>query len=62
MEATMTIFDAAGKMVKVIEGEYPAGYNEIVVDQKLLAKTGVMYYRLNAGEFTANKKMLAMQR
>ncbi|HLF63787.1 MAG TPA: T9SS type A sorting domain-containing protein, partial [Saprospiraceae bacterium] len=60
MDATVTVYDVTGKVVHVIEGSYAQGYNEIKVNRKDLAITGVMYYRLDANEFTATKKMVVI--
>jgi hypothetical protein len=71
MEVTMTVFDITGKVVKEVEGEYPAGYNEIRLKQKELQATGMLHYRLDArfcgdtdrqaGAFSATKKMLLIE-
>ncbi|HLF63041.1 MAG TPA: T9SS type A sorting domain-containing protein, partial [Saprospiraceae bacterium] len=60
MDATVTVYDVTGKVVRVIEGSYAQGYNEIRVNRKDLAVTGVMYYRLDANDFTATKKMVVI--
>jgi hypothetical protein len=60
MDATVTVYDVTGKVVRVIEGSYAAGYNEVKVNRKDLAATGVMYYRLDASDFTATKKMVVI--
>ncbi|HLF64062.1 MAG TPA: T9SS type A sorting domain-containing protein, partial [Saprospiraceae bacterium] len=60
MDATVTVYDVTGKVVRVIEGSYAQGYNEIKVNRKDLAVTGVMYYRLDASDFTATKKMVVI--
>jgi hypothetical protein len=60
MDATMTVYDVTGKVVRVVEGSYAAGYNEVKVSRKELGATGVMYYRLDANDFTATKKMVVI--
>jgi hypothetical protein len=60
MDATVTVYDVTGKVVHMIEGSYAQGYNEIKVNRKDLAATGVMYYRLDATDFTATKKMVVI--
>ena len=57
MEATIHLFDATGRVLRIIEGTYAQGYNEVSIssDEKL---NGLLYYRLNAGDFTATKKMM----
>jgi len=58
MEATMTVFDVTGKVVFSIEGDYAAGYNQVTISSNELSATGVLYYRLDADDFTATKKMV----
>ncbi len=60
MDATVTVYDVTGKVIRTIEGSYAQGYNEVKLNRKDLASTGVMYYRLDASEFTATKKMIAI--
>jgi hypothetical protein len=60
MDATVTVYDVTGKVVGLIEGSYAQGYNEVKVNRKDLAATGVMYYRLDASDFTATKKMVVI--
>ncbi|MDX1406992.1 MAG: T9SS type A sorting domain-containing protein, partial [Saprospiraceae bacterium] len=61
MDATLTMFDVTGKVVREVEGTYHAGYNEIRVKQDDLGTTGMIYYRLDAGDFTATKKMIIVK-
>jgi hypothetical protein len=58
MSATLTVYDVTGKVVKVQEGDYTAGYNQVTLSSKDLSATGVLYYRLDADNFTATKKMV----
>ena len=60
-EATLTIFDVAGKMVTKIDGDYAKGYNEIVVTRNQVNVAGVLYYELQSGDFTATKKMIVIE-
>lgn len=57
-QATLTVFDVTGKTVSVVKGQYNRGYNEITLKKSELNATGVMYYQLESGEFTATKKMI----
>ena len=61
MSATLTLYDATGKVVKVIERDYAAGYNQVRLSRKDLLSGGVYYYHLKAGEFTGSKKMIVTQ-
>ena len=58
MPATLTVFDLTGKVVYTLDGDYQAGYNEVTITKNQLSATGVMYYRLDADDFTATKKMV----
>ena len=69
MAAKLTVFDVMGRVLKVVEGEFAAGYNEILLNQGDLGTTGVLYYRLDAGDvsasgaadFSATKKMIILK-
>jgi len=58
---TLTIFDITGKVVYLRDHESVKGYNMIVVNSKELPSVGVMYYRLDAREYTATKKMIIIE-
>src|SRR5690606_2195121 len=58
---TLTIFDVTGKVMFVKEQESVKGYNTIQVMRKDVPGIGVMYYRLDAGEYTATKKMIVIE-
>jgi hypothetical protein len=60
-EATLTVFDVTGKVLKVVEQNFAKGYNRVEMTSKELPATGVMYYRLDAGEYTATKKMVIVK-
>ncbi|MEO5905750.1 MAG: T9SS type A sorting domain-containing protein, partial [Saprospiraceae bacterium] len=60
-DARLTIFDAVGKIVSVMEMNGKAGYNVFTVKASDLPATGVMYYKLESGEYSASKKMLLLQ-
>ena len=59
--AVLTIFDVAGKEVAKISGTYKAGYNTITLTEKEIPSIGVMYYRLESGEYSASKKMVMIK-
>ncbi len=56
--ATLTVFDVTGKTVSVMTETYNAGYNEITLTKNDLGTSGVLYYQLESGDFTATKKMI----
>ena len=55
-EAVISIMDVNGKVVRVIEGDFAAGFNNVRVNN--IESTGVFYYTLESGDFTATKKMI----
>jgi hypothetical protein len=55
------IHDAGGRLVKLIRGDYSAGRHHINVDQSQLNATGVLYYTLISGEYTATRKMIVLE-
>jgi hypothetical protein len=57
----LIIYDVTGKMVTSMEGDFSAGYNTFVLTSKEIPSAGVMYYRLESGEFTASKKMVLIR-
>ena len=60
-KATLSIFDVTGKVLVVKEQESVKGYNTISVSSKDIPSVGVLYYRLDASEYTATKKMIIIE-
>ena len=58
-EAVISIMDVNGKVVRVIEGDFAAGFNNVRVNN--IEATGVLYYTLESGDFTATKKMIIIE-
>ena len=58
-EAVISIMDVNGKVVRVIEGDFAAGFNNVIV--RNISTTGVLYYTLEADGFTATKKMIIIE-
>ncbi len=58
MSVTLTVYDMHGRVIRRIDGNYAQGFNEIVLKGKELKVAGAYYYRLNAGDFTASKKLI----
>jgi hypothetical protein len=56
--ATLTVFDAAGRVVFTQKGDFAKGYNAISLDRALMNTTGVLYYTLTNGTETATKQMI----
>jgi hypothetical protein len=60
--ATVTINDASGRVLRVIKGDYAAGYNTInVTKQDLQGATGVLSYTIEAGEHRATRQMIVVE-
>ena len=60
-DATMTVYDVTGKVITVVHGNYPEGYNTIELSKSDLGASGVLYYQLDSGDFTATKKMIIIE-
>lgn len=60
-KVTLTVFDVTGKVLAVKNQDAIAGYNTISLSRKDIPAVGVMYYRLDAGEYTATKKMILIE-
>ncbi len=59
MQVSLSVFDVTGKTVKVINIQGNKGYNMIELNKNEL-NTGVLYYALKAGQYTATKKMVVI--
>jgi hypothetical protein len=59
-KAKLTISDASGKVLKVVEGTFAKGYNEIPLTKTELNTTGIVFYRLETPTHTAARKMIIM--
>ncbi|MBK7425884.1 MAG: T9SS type A sorting domain-containing protein [Saprospiraceae bacterium] len=59
--ATITIYDMTGKVIRVIDNNFARGYNEVQVNSTELGTTpGVLYYELKTTYATATKKMVLL--
>ena len=60
-KAQLTVYDVTGKtiMTKSIDGS--KGLNEVTVNKNQLGATGVMFYQLVSGDFSATKKMVIVE-
>ncbi|NND05745.1 MAG: T9SS type A sorting domain-containing protein [Saprospiraceae bacterium] len=61
LSGTVTVYDVTGKVLKVVEGDYTKGYNEVTFKRADLNTTGVLYYQLDTEAFTATKKMIVIE-
>ncbi|MFQ5446304.1 MAG: cohesin domain-containing protein, partial [Saprospiraceae bacterium] len=58
--ATLTILDPAGRVLKLIEGNFTAGYHQVIVDRDDLPAKGILFYRLETPKHQAIRKMVLM--
>ena len=56
-EATLRLSDVQGRVLRVICGEYGAGYNQVRLRSEELP-SGVLQYTLTSGDFTATRRMV----
>jgi Secretion system C-terminal sorting domain/Dockerin type I domain/PKD-like domain len=60
--ATLSIYDVSGKLIKTLTADYNSGYQELMVSKEELGSSGVYYYRLDAGAYTATRKLVFVGR
>jgi len=58
---TLSVYDVTGKNVMVINEAGQAGYNTVTLSKKDLRVSGVLYYKLESGDYTATKKMVIIK-
>ena len=60
-KATLSVFDVTGKVVAVRVVDAAKGMNSEIFTREQLGATGVLYYTLESGDFTATKKMIIVE-
>ncbi len=60
-DVTITIYDATGKTFQTISGQYQAGKHNAVVKSDGLPASGVLYYKLVAGDFESVRSMIKVE-
>ncbi len=60
-ETTLTIMDISGRILWSEQREYPAGYNEIIIEKDAIPASGIMYYRLENSGYTQTRKMILIR-
>jgi hypothetical protein len=61
IQVSLKIYDVAGNEVaRLLDHRMQAGRHEIAFDAQALA-SGIYFYRLQAGKFTAEKKLLVLR-
>ena len=56
--AKLSVLDATGKVLKVIENRFSAGYHQVNVGRDELPATGVLFYQLETSTDRAVRKMV----
>ena len=59
-KATLTIYDVAGRTLKMIRNDFAKGYNTVSINRSDLGSTGLLYYRLETKNDIATKKMIVI--
>ncbi len=59
--ATLSIYDVTGKVLRTYSADFGKGYNEIVVNRAELSSAGMLYYKLETSEKIATKKMIILE-
>ncbi len=59
--ATLTVFDASGRTLKTVNGDYAKGMNTISVAKSDLQAVGVLYYKLETASNSAIRKMIIIE-
>lgn len=60
-KAKLSIFDVTGRLLHTEVKDGHKGVNTFNVNMNLLNNTGVMYYQIESGEFTATKSMIGLK-
>jgi hypothetical protein len=60
-KATITMFDVTGRVINIIQGNYAEGRNTVKVTKEDLGTTGMIYYRLQSGDYAATKHMIIIE-
>jgi hypothetical protein len=58
MPAVLTVYDVSGKVLLVKDLDGNKGYNEEKISRAELNGAGVLYYQLDAADYTATKRMV----
>ena len=59
-QATMTLYDVTGKVLEVKQLRGEKGTNTVTVQSERLT-TGIVYYKLESGEYTATRHMIVIE-
>ena len=60
-KAILSINDASGRVVKLIENDFAKGYNEVKISKNELGTSGVFYYQLEQNGQKATRKLVVIE-
>lgn len=60
-EATLTIMDVTGRVLWTYTDQYEMGTQSIIISERDINATGVLYYQLEAGDFSSVRKMIIIE-
>jgi Dockerin type I domain len=58
--ATLTVSDAAGRIIKLVKSDFAKGYNAISLQRSELPASGVLFYQVETSAGSATKRMIAI--
>jgi hypothetical protein len=58
MEATITIYNIAGQLVKTIHAQFEKGDNKVSLSDELFSSGGIYYYQLKTADYQNTKRMV----
>ncbi len=58
--ARLSIADPTGRVLKEVEGNFRAGFHQVVIDRKDLSATGILFYWLETPSDRAVRKMILL--
>ncbi len=60
-DATLSVFDVTGKLIKISTGSFDKGLNSIELNKSELGTSGVLFYTLETEGFTDTKRMVVLK-
>ncbi|MEM1119819.1 MAG: T9SS type A sorting domain-containing protein [Bacteroidota bacterium] len=60
-DASLTILDVQGKVLRAIKGTYDIGYHEVQINAADLSESGVLYYQLTTDKKQVVKRMIVVE-
>lgn len=56
--ATLKVYDLSGRVLKLVNGDFEKGLNEVNIQGKDLNATGIIFYQISTADWTATNKMI----